>query len=103
MDMEQIMKQAQKFQEKLGDIQSDLADQTVSSSVGGGMVSAEVNGKHELLSLKIEKEVINSEDPEMLQDLIIAAVNEAMKKAQDLAQGEMSKLTGGIKIPGLFG
>lgn len=102
MDMNQIMKQAQQFQQKMGQVQEELAQKQVTSTVGGGMVSATVNGKHELIALKIEKEVIDPNDPVMLQDLIVAAVNDAMKQAQDMAQSEMAKLTGGIKIPGLF-
>lgn len=102
MDMNQIMKQAQEFQKKLGDMQNELAGRNITSTVGGGMVSATVNGRHELIELKIEKEVINPEDPEMLQDLVMSAVNEAMKQAQEMIQSEMSKLTGGMNIPGLF-
>lgn len=102
MDMNQIMKQAQQFQQKMGQTQEELAQKQVTSTVGGGMVSATVNGKHELIALKIEKEVIDPSDPVMLQDLIAAAVNDAMKQAQEMAQAEMAKLTGGIKIPGLF-
>lgn len=102
MDMNQIMKQAQQFQQKLGQMQEELATRHVNSSVGGGMVSATVNGKHELVSLVIEKDVIDPNDPQMLQDLVMAAVNDAMKKAQDMIQAEMGKLTGGIKIPGMF-
>lgn len=102
MDMSQIMKQAQQFQQKMGQVQEELAQKQVTSTVGGGMVSATVNGKHELIALKIEKEVIDPNDPVMLQDLIAAAVNDAMKQAQEMAQSEMAKLTGGLKIPGLF-
>lgn len=100
--MEDIMKQAQQFQQKLGRMQEELAGKTVSATVGGGMVSVTVNGRHEVLSISIEKEVINPDDQVMLQDLIVAAVNEAMKKAQEMIQSEMGNLTGGIKIPGLF-
>lgn len=102
MDMNQIMKQAQQFQQKMGQVQEELAQKQVTSTVGGGMVSATVNGKHELIALKIEKEVIDPNDPVMLQDLIVAAVNDATKQAQEMAQAEMAKLTGGIKIPGMF-
>ena len=102
MDMNQIMKQAQEFQQKLGQMQGELAEKQVTATVGGGMVTATVNGKHELVSLKIEKDVIDPNDADMLQDLIVAAVNEAMKQAQAMIQSEMAKLTGGINIPGLF-
>jgi DNA-binding YbaB/EbfC family protein len=102
MDMNDIMKQAQQMQQKLSQVQNDLAGRTVTASVGGGMVSVTVNGKIELLSVQIDKEVINPEDQTMLQDLIVSAVNEGIKKAQDLAQSEMSKITGGMNIPGIF-
>ncbi len=102
MDMQQIMQQAQQFQENMGKLQDELAKKHVSSTVGGGMVSATVNGKQELLSLHIEKEAIDPNDPAMLQDLVVAAVNEALRRARDEAQAEMSKLTGGISVPGLF-
>ena len=96
-----IMKQAKKLQERMTSLQNELALRTVEASAGGGMVSVLVNGKHELVSLKIEKEVVNPEDVDMLQDLIMAAVNEGMRKAQEMAAAEMAKLTGGINIPGL--
>jgi DNA-binding YbaB/EbfC family protein len=96
-----IMKQAKKLQERMTSLQDELALRTVEASAGGGMVSVLVNGKHELVSLKIEKEVVNPEDVDMLQDLIMAAVNEGMRKAQEMASAEMAKLTGGINIPGL--
>lgn len=102
MNMNQLMQQAQQFQQKLAQMQGELAGRTASSSVGGGMVQATVNGRHELVSLAIDKEVINPGDPAMLQDLIVAAVNDAMKKAEAMIQAEMGKLTGGMKIPGLF-
>ena len=102
MDMSEIMRQAQDFQQRLSQVQNELAGRSVTASVGGGMVSVTVNGKNELLSVKIEKEVINPADQAMLQDLIVSAVNEGIKKAQDMAQTEMKKLTGGISIPGMF-
>ena len=97
-----IMRQAQDFQQRLSQVQNELAGRVVTASVGGGMVSVTVNGKNEVLSIQIDKEVINPEDQVMLQDLIVSAVNEGIKKAQDIAQAEMRKLTGGINIPGLF-
>ncbi len=100
--MSEIMRQAQEFQQKMSQVQNTLADRVVTASVGGGMVSVTVNGKNELLSIRIEKEVINPEDQSMLQDLIVSAVNEGIKKAQDMAQTEMQKITGGMKIPGMF-
>ena len=96
------MRQAQEFQQKMNQVQNELADRVVTASVGGGMVSVTVNGKNELISIQIEKEVINPEDQSMLQDLIVSAVNEGIKKAQDMAQTEMQKITGGMKIPGMF-
>lgn len=103
MDMNQIMQQAQQFQQRMSEVQDELAKRRISASVGGGMVTVVVNGKSELLELKVEKEVIDPEDPGMLQDLIVAAVNEAMKNARDEAQVEISKLTGGLNLnaPGL--
>ena len=102
MDMNNIMKQAQQMQEKMSQVQNELAGKTVTASVGGGMVSVTINGKNELLSVQIDKEVINPEEQTMLQDLIVSAVNEGIKKAQDLAQSEMRKITGGMNIPGIF-
>ncbi|MCX5840975.1 MAG: YbaB/EbfC family nucleoid-associated protein [Deltaproteobacteria bacterium] len=96
-----IMKQAKKLQERMAQLQDELALKTVEASAGGGMVSVLVNGRHELVSLKIEKEVVNPEDLDMLQDLIIAAVNEGVRKAQEMATAEMAKITGGLSIPGL--
>ena len=86
----------------MSQVQNDLAGRTVTASVGGGMVSVTLNGKNELLSVHIDKEVINPADQAMLQDLILSAVNEGIKKAQDMAQEEMRKITGGINIPGIF-
>jgi DNA-binding YbaB/EbfC family protein len=102
MDMNEIMRQAQQMQQKMSQVQNELAGRTVTASVGGGMVSVTFNGKNELLSVQIDKEVINPEDREMLQDLIVSAVNEGIKKAQDMAQAEMRKITGGINIPGIL-
>jgi len=102
MDMNEIMRQAQQMQQKMSQVQEELAGKTVTASAGGGMVTATVNGKNELLSMQIEKEVISPEDPAMLEDLVVSAVNEALRKAQSMAQSEMRKLTGGMNIPGLF-
>ncbi len=97
-----MVKQAHAMQQKMAQIQEELGKQTVEASAGGGMVSAVVNGKQRLVSLKIEREAVDPEDVEMLQDLVMAAVNEAVKKSQELLQQEMGKLTGGLNIPGLF-
>ena len=96
-----IIKQAQQMQAKMARLQEELALKTVEASAGGGMVTAVVNGRNELVSIKIEKDVVNPEDVEMLQDLIVAAVNEGVRKAQEMATAEMSKITGGLNIPGL--
>ena len=96
-----IMKQAKKMQEKIGRMQQELEGRTVEAQAGGGMVSVLVNGKFEIVSLKIEKDVVNPEDIDMLQDLITAAVNEGVRKAQEMASQEMGKITGGLGIPGL--
>jgi nucleoid-associated protein EbfC len=97
-----IMKQAQQMQAKIARVQQELEDKEVEATAGGGMVTARANGKQQLLDLKIEKDVVDPEDVEMLQDLILAAVNEAMKKSQEMIQSEMSKVTGGMNIPGMF-
>ena len=96
------MKQAKKMQEKMASIQAELEGKTVEATAGGGMVTVVVNGKFEILSLKIDKEVVNPADVDMLQDLITAAVNEGIRKAQEMAAAEMSKITGGFNIPGLM-
>ena len=102
MNMQQIMRQAQKMQKKMEEAQAEAAAQVVEASAGGGMVSVKVNGKQELLEVVIEKDVVNPDDVEMLQDLIVAAVNEGMKKAQQLMQGKLQGITGGLNIPGMF-
>jgi DNA-binding YbaB/EbfC family protein len=96
------MKQAKQMQEKMMRLQEEMAGKTVEATAGGGMVSVTVNGKFEVLSLRIEKEVVNPEDVEMLQDLIMAAVNEGVRKAQEMAAAEMAKITGGMQLPGLM-
>ena len=101
-NMGEMMKQAKRLQEKMGSLQKELENRTVETSAGGGMVAVVVNGKFELQSLKIDREVVNPDDLEMLEDLIVAAVNEGIRKAQEMASTEMAKLTGGLKIPGLM-
>ena len=96
-----IMKQAKKMQEKIGRLQQELETKTIEAQAGGGMVRVIVNGKFEVVSLKIEKDVVNPEDIEMLQDLIAAAVNEGIRKSQEMASSEMAKITGGLGIPGM--
>ncbi|RLB74376.1 MAG: YbaB/EbfC family nucleoid-associated protein [Deltaproteobacteria bacterium] len=97
-----IMKQAQQMQAKIARVQQELEDKEVEATAGGGMVTARANGKQQLLDLKIEKDVVDPEDIEMLQDLVLAAANEAIKKSQEMIQEEMSKVTGGMNIPGMF-
>jgi nucleoid-associated protein EbfC len=97
-----LMKQAQQMQAKMLEIQEELEKRTVEASSGGGMVTAVVNGKFELESLKIERDVVSPDDIEMLQDLVTAAVNEGIRKAQEMSREEMAKVTGGMNIPGLM-
>lgn len=96
-----IMKQAQQMQRRMAQLQEEMANKQVEASAGGGMVTAVVNGKQQLLDLKIDPAAVDPEDVEMLQDLVMAAVNEAIKQSQDMAQEEMGKITGGMNIPGL--
>ena len=97
-----MFKQAQDMQSKLAEIQEGLADKTVEVSTGGGMVKVVANGSNEIISVHIDDELINMSDRGMLEDLITGAMNEVQKKVKELAQSEMSQLTGGLKIPGLF-
>ena len=97
-----MMKQAQQLQSKMLKLQEEMADKTVETSSGGGMVKVVANGRQQVLSIQIEKEVVDPDDVEMLQDLILAAVNDALIKSQEMATQEMSKLTGGLNIPGLM-
>jgi len=97
-----MMKQAQKLQAGMVKLQEELALRTVEATSGGGMIKVQANGKQQIVSIRIEKEVVDPNDVEMLQDLIIAAVNDALSKSQEMVSQEMSKLTGGINIPGLM-
>jgi hypothetical protein len=101
--MADILKQAQALQSKLTELQAEAERKTVEASSGGGMVTAVVNGRLQVLSIRIEPQVLNAEDREMLQDLVMAAVNEAIRKAQQVMAEAMSRVTGGLKIPGLGG
>jgi nucleoid-associated protein EbfC len=100
--MGNMMKQAQKLQAKMLKMQEELGDRTVETSAGGGMISVVANGRQQLVSITIDKEVVDPEDVEMLQDLILAAVNDALNKAQEMVAGEMGKLTGGFNLPGML-
>ncbi len=94
-----IMKQAQKMQQEMAKIQEELAQKKVEAASGGGMVTVEANGQQEILSIKIDPEVINPDDKEMLEDLVLSAVNEASRKAKDLMKSELAKVTGGLSLP----
>nr|WP_319395425.1 YbaB/EbfC family nucleoid-associated protein [uncultured Desulfobacter sp.] len=100
-NMNSMMKQAQKLQKKMLQAQQDLATKTVEASAGGGMVKVVANGAQKIESIALEKEIVDPEDVEMLQDLVLAAVNDALKKSQDMVSAEMGKLTGGMNIPGM--
>jgi len=100
--MANMMKQAQKLQAQMMKLQEEMAEKTVETTSGGGMVKVVANGRQKVVSIQIEKEVVDPEDLEMLQDLILAAVNDALAKSQEMVTEEMSKLTGGMNIPGLM-
>ncbi|MDD2390278.1 MAG: YbaB/EbfC family nucleoid-associated protein [Desulfobacterales bacterium] len=100
--MGNMMKQAQKLQAKMLKMQEELGEKTVESASGGGMVKVVANGKQKIVSIDIEKEVVNPDDIDMLQDLILAAVNDALLKSQEMVSTEMGKITGGLNIPGLM-
>jgi len=101
-NMGKMMKQAQQLQAKMMKMQEDAALETVEAAAGGGMVKVVANGRQQIVSLQIEKEVVDPEDVEMLQDLIVAAVNDALNKSQEMVSAKMSQLTGGLNIPGLM-
>jgi DNA-binding YbaB/EbfC family protein len=102
-NMANLMKQAQKFQSQIAKLQEELGDKTIEASAGGGMVTVVVNGRQEILSINIEPEVIDPDDVEMLQDLILAAVNDGLTRAKDMVNEEMGKLTKGLNIPNIPG
>jgi DNA-binding YbaB/EbfC family protein len=99
--MGNLMKQAQQMQAKMAKMQEEVGKRTVEAAAGGGMVKVVVNGRQEVLSIDIEPEVVDPDDIEMLQDLVLAAVNQALRESQAMMTDEMSKLTGGLKIPGM--
>ena len=100
--MNQMLKQAKKMQQQMEQMQEEIYAREIESSAGGGAVKVKVNGRQEVLEVQIKPEVVDPEDVEMLQDLILTAVNDALKQAQDMMTNEMGKLTGGLKLPGLF-
>ena len=99
--MGKMMKQAQQLQAKMLRMQEELGDKTVEASAGGGMIRVVANGRQQIVALEIKQEVVDPDDIDMLQDLVLAAVNDALKRSQEMVSGEMSKLTGGMNIPGL--
>ena len=96
-----MMKEAQKLQQQMAALQEEIGKKTVEATAGGGMVTVQANGKQEILSIKIDPEVVSRDDVQMLEDLVLAACNEALRKSRELVQQELGKLTGGLKIPGL--
>lgn len=100
--MGNMMKQAQKLQSKMLKMQEELAEKTVETSAGGGMVTVVANGRQQIVSITIDKVVVDPDDVEMLQDLVLAAVNDALSKSQEMVAAEMNKITGGMNIPGLM-
>lgn len=100
-DFRDMLKQAQEMQARLAKLQEELAGRTVEASSGGGMVSVVANGRQEILSVKIEKEVVSPEEIDLLQDLVRAAVNEALARSREMMAAEMAKITGGMNLPGL--
>ncbi|MCK5594829.1 YbaB/EbfC family nucleoid-associated protein [bacterium] len=97
-----FLKQAQKMQKDMAKIQAEMADKTVEATAGGGMVTVIASGNQEITSIKIDKEVVDPLDIEMLENLVVAAVNEGLRKSKEMATEEMGKLTGGLNIPGLM-
>ena len=96
-----MMREAQKLQQQMAALQEEVGKRTVEATAGGGMVTVVANGRQEIVSIKIDPEVINKDDAQMLEDLVLAACNEALRKSRELVQQELGKLTGGLKIPGL--
>ncbi|MBR1968846.1 MAG: YbaB/EbfC family nucleoid-associated protein [Clostridia bacterium] len=101
-NMNNMIKQAQKMQEEMLKAQESLSEQVIEATVGGGAVSVKVNGKKELIELKISPDAVDPDDVEMLEDMVMSAVNEAMRKADEAAAGSLRSITGGMNIPGLF-
>jgi DNA-binding YbaB/EbfC family protein len=100
--MQGMMKQAQKLQKQMAKLQEELALKTVEATAGGGMIKVVANGKQQIVSIDIEKEVVDPEDVDMLQDLVLAAINDALAKSQEMVNSQMGKLTGGMNIPGMM-
>lgn len=102
-NMNRMMKQVQKMQADMARVQEELGEKTVDATVGGGMVTVVANGHQEVVSISIEPDAVDPEDVDMLQDLVLAAVNEALRAAKEMANDELGKVTGGLNIPGLPG
>jgi DNA-binding YbaB/EbfC family protein len=102
MDMNNLMKQAQQIQAKLAMLQNELADREVEASAGGGMVKVKVNGKQQVLSITINKECVDPNDVATLEELVLTAVSQGLEQSRDMVQQAMSKVTGGMKLPGMF-
>ena len=102
MNMNQLMKQAQKMQQQMAAMQDELANQTLEVSSGGGAVKVTVSGEKKILNLTISPDVVDPDDVEMLQDLVMSAINEALRQIEESANSQMSKLTGGLNLPGMF-
>ena len=102
MPMDDLLRKAQELQQRMARLQAEMEEKIVEGSAGGGMVTVRVNGRQEVLSLRIEPAVVDPSDVDMLQDLVLAALNEALTRSKEAVQEEMRQLTGGISIPGLF-
>lgn len=102
MNMNNLMKQAQKMQKQMADMQAELSEKTLEISSGGGAVKVVINGEKQIQTLTIAPDVIDPDDVEMLQDLVITAVNEAIRQMDEMVNGQMSKITGGVGLPGMF-
>ena len=101
-DMGKLLKQAQQMQAKMAQMQAELAEKSVEASAGGGMVKVVMNGKHEIVSVTIDPEVVDPQDVEMLEDLVAAAVTEAANRVEEMVRDQMSSITGGMPLPGMF-
>ena len=101
-DIGKLLKQAQQMQAKMAQVQAELAEKSVEASAGGGMVKVVMNGKHQVVSVTIDPEVVDPQDVEMLEDLVAAAVTEAANRVEEMVRDEMSSITGGMPLPGMF-
>jgi hypothetical protein len=102
MNLQEMMRQAQKMKAKLEKVQAEVGQRTVEGSAGGGMVVVTANGKNQIVGVKIDKQVVSPDDVEMLQDMVLSATNQAIERAQEMMNAEVSKVTGGAGVPGMF-